>query len=246
MNGSRAGQPFSIRPQCCIFKRSLVLHTSPNEMVELNGGHWNSPSRFTLHVSRFICCWIKERLNMCGIVGFLDKTKNKKTTVGQTLLEMLTALGVRGPDSAGVALYGHPNDGGFVVRVKLGEVPPIPAPSAKFTLERSEGLAASTPALLQGPTAGLEKGERPLPQSWRTVLPLQRRSWRLERAGPGAVPSACARRPKAPGRVRPRAARNGRTSATPYAIRRPSPAVRSAASRIVPFPRPVLRKGTLH
>lgn len=59
---------------------------------------------------------------MCGIVGFLDKTKNKKTTVGQTLLEMLTALGGRGPDSAGVALYGHPNDGGFVVRVKLGEV----------------------------------------------------------------------------------------------------------------------------
>ena len=79
---------------------------------------------------------------MCGIVGFLDKTKNKKTTVGQTLLEMLTALGVRGPDSAGVALYGHPNDGGFVVRVKLGEVPPIPAPSASLPPLRGSGGTA--------------------------------------------------------------------------------------------------------
>jgi len=58
---------------------------------------------------------------MCGIVGFLDKTKNEKASVGQTVLKMLSALGCRGPDSAGVALYGSPRDGEVVVRVKLGE-----------------------------------------------------------------------------------------------------------------------------
>ena len=58
---------------------------------------------------------------MCGIIGFLDKTKNDNATVGQTILTMLTALAVRGPDSAGVALYGPQENGCFIVRVKLGE-----------------------------------------------------------------------------------------------------------------------------
>jgi hypothetical protein len=64
----------------------------------------------------------KERPNMCGIVGFLNKTPYEQTTVGQTILKMLIALGSRGPDSTGVALYGTPTDGGMVARVKLGEV----------------------------------------------------------------------------------------------------------------------------
>ena len=42
---------------------------------------------------------------MCGIVGFLDKTGNNADTLGRTVLGMLNALGCRGPDSAGVALY---------------------------------------------------------------------------------------------------------------------------------------------
>lgn len=58
---------------------------------------------------------------MCGIVGFLDKTKNERTAVGQTILKMLNALGVRGPDSAGVALFGNGHDGALVLRIKLGE-----------------------------------------------------------------------------------------------------------------------------
>ena len=56
---------------------------------------------------------------MCGIVGFLDKTKNR-TSVGETILQMLNALGARGPDSAGVALYGQKRNKGMVVRIKLG------------------------------------------------------------------------------------------------------------------------------
>ena len=57
---------------------------------------------------------------MCGIVGFLDKTKNR-TTIGKIVLQMLDALGARGPDSAGVALYGQKKDKGMVVQIKLGK-----------------------------------------------------------------------------------------------------------------------------
>src|SRR5882724_11471921 len=67
---------------------------------------------------------------MCGIVGFFAKNGGGQAgigqaEIGQTILSMLRALGCRGPDSAGVALYGAlygaPDDGRFVVRVKLGD-----------------------------------------------------------------------------------------------------------------------------
>jgi glutamate synthase domain-containing protein 1 len=43
---------------------------------------------------------------MCGIVGFLDKSEQQDIVLGQTLLSMLQALSCRGPDSAGIALFG--------------------------------------------------------------------------------------------------------------------------------------------
>jgi glutamate synthase domain-containing protein 1 len=43
---------------------------------------------------------------MCGIVGFLDRRGGSDLPVGRTLLAMLEALGCRGPDSAGVAVFG--------------------------------------------------------------------------------------------------------------------------------------------
>ena len=58
---------------------------------------------------------------MCGIVGFFAKTSDGQVEVGRTILGMLQALGCWGPDSAGVALFGAPDDGRFVVRVKLGD-----------------------------------------------------------------------------------------------------------------------------
>jgi glutamate synthase domain-containing protein 1 len=57
---------------------------------------------------------------MCGIAGFFAKD-GENAEVGRTILGMLRALGCRGPDSAGVALFGAPDDGRFTVRVKLGE-----------------------------------------------------------------------------------------------------------------------------
>jgi glutamate synthase domain-containing protein 1 len=58
---------------------------------------------------------------MCGIVGFFAKDGDGQGDIGRTILGMLRALACRGPDSAGVALCGAPDDNQFVVRVKLGE-----------------------------------------------------------------------------------------------------------------------------
>jgi glutamate synthase domain-containing protein 1 len=58
---------------------------------------------------------------MCGIVGFWDKAGNADAPLGGTLVSMLRALGCRGPDSAGVAMFGPPRTDGLVARVKLGD-----------------------------------------------------------------------------------------------------------------------------
>jgi len=58
---------------------------------------------------------------MCGIVGVLDKTHNARAAVGGILFDMLKALGCRGPDSAGVALYGGGHTGALVLQITLGE-----------------------------------------------------------------------------------------------------------------------------
>lgn len=55
---------------------------------------------------------------MCGIVGFLDKRQGQDHPIGKTLLGMLEALGCRGPDSAGVAVFGPPW-ATWVLQVKL-------------------------------------------------------------------------------------------------------------------------------
>src|SRR5262245_9522837 len=57
---------------------------------------------------------------MCGIAGFFNTSAGPDTPAGATLLRMLTALGCRGPDSAGIALWGRRDDG-LIVRVKLGD-----------------------------------------------------------------------------------------------------------------------------
>jgi methylamine---glutamate N-methyltransferase subunit A len=52
---------------------------------------------------------------MCGIVGYLDKRDQPDYPLGRTLLTMLQALSCRGPDSAGVAVFG----GGGEMRLRL-------------------------------------------------------------------------------------------------------------------------------
>jgi glutamate synthase domain-containing protein 1 len=58
---------------------------------------------------------------MCGIAGYWEKSGDENTPVGCTLLRMLTALGCRGPDSTGAALYGHERPKHWRACVKLGE-----------------------------------------------------------------------------------------------------------------------------
>jgi glutamate synthase domain-containing protein 1 len=53
---------------------------------------------------------------MCGIVGYLDK-RGGTSPVGQKVLAMLRALGCRGPDSAGIALFHLP--AGWQVRFSV-------------------------------------------------------------------------------------------------------------------------------
>jgi glutamate synthase domain-containing protein 1 len=57
---------------------------------------------------------------MCGIIGYLDKRGGHEQPVGQVMLSMLQALSCRGPDSAGVALFGTPRPG-WVMQLKLPE-----------------------------------------------------------------------------------------------------------------------------
>ena len=56
---------------------------------------------------------------MCGIVGVFYKGEGSLGPVAQVLSDMCDQLFRRGPDSAGVALYGPPLGGAFVVRVDL-------------------------------------------------------------------------------------------------------------------------------
>lgn len=58
---------------------------------------------------------------MCGIIGYMNKSCASSRPLGSVMLAMLQALGARGPDSAGVALYGDTGEGSLVLRVKLGE-----------------------------------------------------------------------------------------------------------------------------
>ena len=80
---------------------------------------------------------------MCGIIGFLDKTEDGgQGRLGRVLLDELQALACRGPDSAGVAMFGPPSDSRCVVRVKLGdrgEVEPAVQKLAALLESRASG-----------------------------------------------------------------------------------------------------------
>jgi len=57
---------------------------------------------------------------MCGIIGFLEKGARGGVKLGQSLLAMLQALSCRGPDSAGVAVFG-PSSPYWILQIKLPE-----------------------------------------------------------------------------------------------------------------------------
>jgi glutamate synthase domain-containing protein 1 len=77
---------------------------------------------------------------MCGIMGYFDKTGAREGELGATMYRMLNALGRRGPDSAGMALYAGRQDGAYRMRVKLGEDDDLDERAAQV-LERVGALA---------------------------------------------------------------------------------------------------------
>ena len=48
---------------------------------------------------------------MCGIVGLFLKDKSLEPKLGEMLTDMLITMSDRGPDSAGIAVYGTDRDG---------------------------------------------------------------------------------------------------------------------------------------
>ena len=56
---------------------------------------------------------------MCGIAGLIHK--GKSSNVGGEMTAMLQALKHRGPDSTGYAVYGEPQAGDYVMRLKAAE-----------------------------------------------------------------------------------------------------------------------------
>ena len=76
---------------------------------------------------------------MCGIVGYFRKASGEGP-LGAVVLRMLSALGCRGPDSTGVAMYGGRRKSGAVVRIKLAEEEP-PEPQIAAILRALKPIA---------------------------------------------------------------------------------------------------------
>jgi glutamate synthase domain-containing protein 1 len=70
---------------------------------------------------------------MCGIAGYWEKSGSGDTPLGNTLLQMITALGCRGPDSTGVAMYQSKRPGTWTARVKLGDSGDLPARATQIS-----------------------------------------------------------------------------------------------------------------
>jgi glutamate synthase domain-containing protein 1 len=56
---------------------------------------------------------------MCGIAGIIYRDGERP--IGLEMTRMLQSMKHRGPDSTGYALYGHPHNGGLVMRYKLAD-----------------------------------------------------------------------------------------------------------------------------
>src|SRR5260370_30415641 len=55
---------------------------------------------------------------MCGIVGLFLKDRKLDSQLGGLLSDMLVTMSDRGPDSAGIAIYGKPTRGQIKVTVQ--------------------------------------------------------------------------------------------------------------------------------
>jgi glutamate synthase domain-containing protein 1 len=93
---------------------------------------------------------------MCGIVGYFRKL-DSEGPIGEVMLRMITALGCRGPDSTGLALYGGKRKTGAVVRVKLAD-DEVVATQAKAILHALEAVTEVKTSAISDGVLRLELG----------------------------------------------------------------------------------------
>jgi glutamate synthase domain-containing protein 1 len=97
---------------------------------------------------------------MCGIVGLFLKDKSLEPKLGQLLSEMLVSLSDRGPDSAGIAIYGPGEKKKSKITIQSADPESDFAGLGKALEERIgakvEVIVKSTHAVIEVPTAKLE------------------------------------------------------------------------------------------
>ena len=100
---------------------------------------------------------------MCGIVGLFLKDRSLEPQLGSLLTQMLVSLSDRGPDSAGIAIYGAAKEATGKVTIQS------PAPDADFSSLEAELAAAigedvalsrrSTHAVIEVPLEKMEEAK---------------------------------------------------------------------------------------
>ena len=85
-----------------------------------------------------------EKQEMCGIVGLFLKDKSLEPKLGAMLTDMLITMTDRGPDSAGIAIYGTDMDANTKLTVQSGN------PVVDFEgLDKALSEAANTPVAMR-------------------------------------------------------------------------------------------------
>ena len=111
---------------------------------------------------------------MCGILGYFKKTAGSDDHLGATVLNMLEALGRRGPDSAGVALVGPNQRSGYIVRIKAGDELEMSPQAIEANREEIQAFAADLDGVTDLSCSGVYvrfvlQGEVPLAELARTI-----------------------------------------------------------------------------
>jgi methylamine---glutamate N-methyltransferase subunit A len=93
---------------------------------------------------------------MCGIVGLHLKQRELRPRLGELLTPMLDCMASRGPDSAGIALYGEaPADGSLRYSVRTADRDDHPGYWDRLAGQLSSDLGAPVTAERRGPAAAV-------------------------------------------------------------------------------------------
>ena len=116
---------------------------------------------------------------MCGIVGLFLKDRTLEPRLGEMLSEMLITMTDRGPDSAGIAIYGNPRSGQMKFTVQSGD-PDRDFPALSTRIEQEIGSNASVEIKSSHCVIGVDKAQA---DQLRTILQRFAPSVRLMSSG---------------------------------------------------------------